>query len=65
MEPMDFELIDPSEEISKVKIAFTVKAEDIAESKKRIQKAMDEFRQSVRAEEAYAEQTAAETFLTF
>ncbi len=65
MEPMEFELIDPADEISKFEIAFTVKAEEIIESKHRIQKAMEEFRQKVRAEEAFAEQTAAETFLTF
>lgn len=62
---MEFELVDPWEESSPAKILFTTTAQEFAESKKRIQKAMNEFRQSVNAEAATAEQIASETFLTF
>lgn len=62
---MEFELIDPWEQIDKHKIILTVTAQELTESNRRIEKSMEDYCQSVRAEEAIAEQTAAETFLTF
>jgi hypothetical protein len=62
---MEFELIDPWESIDKHKIVLTVTAQELKESNHRIEKSMEEYSRSVRAEEAIAEQTASETFLSF